>query len=320
MVSGVRNRTIDVLNTSVSELMLLTVFFILLALAIARADLLGAESDRDELTARLITQEKEIAELKTRLDETKKNMGLSAQQLDDALNSRRVRIENLEKQIKDISKSLAVSKLQNQILRTALTAAENERDTLKKSVQKLNQNAQDNASIESVIGELKRVASKNNIDPNAPLEDLVRQLETKLGSLQGTAATLRQKLKSAGISEAEATEGEVITARCWAESGRRADAAFNIAVRADGFKISQSWSKIHGPDARSSKHMMNLAKSGFIGTRAFRKIGQRIRTESEKRNPPCIFVVSVRIDTEKTPSALQYKELRDVIGRYFYIR
>ena len=58
--------------------MLFTVFFILLALAIARADLLGAETDRDELTARLITQEKEIAELKTRLDETKKNMGLSA--------------------------------------------------------------------------------------------------------------------------------------------------------------------------------------------------------------------------------------------------
>ena len=77
--------------------MLFTVFFILLALAIARADLLGAETDRDELTARLITQEKEIAELKTRLDETKKNMGLSAQQLDDVLNSRRVRIENLEK-------------------------------------------------------------------------------------------------------------------------------------------------------------------------------------------------------------------------------
>ena len=72
--------------------MLFTVFFILLALAIARADLLGAETDRDELTARLITQEKEIAELKTRLDETKKNMGLSAQQLDDVLNSRRVRI------------------------------------------------------------------------------------------------------------------------------------------------------------------------------------------------------------------------------------
>ena len=80
-----------------SELILFTVFFILLALAIARADLLGAETDRDELTARLITQEKEIAELKTRLDETKKNMGLSAQQLDDVLNSRRVRIENLEK-------------------------------------------------------------------------------------------------------------------------------------------------------------------------------------------------------------------------------
>ena len=77
--------------------MLFTVFFTLLALAIARADLLGAETDRDELTARLITQEKEIAELKTRLDETKKNMGLSAQQLDDVLNSRRVRIENLEK-------------------------------------------------------------------------------------------------------------------------------------------------------------------------------------------------------------------------------
>ena len=77
--------------------MLFTVFFILLALAIARADLLGAETDRDELTARLITKEKEIAELKTRLDETKKNMGLSAQQLDDVLNSRRVRIENLEK-------------------------------------------------------------------------------------------------------------------------------------------------------------------------------------------------------------------------------
>ena len=77
--------------------MLFTVFFILLALAIARADLLGAETDRDELTARLITQEKEIAELKTRLDETKKNMGLSAQQLNDVLNSRRVRIENLEK-------------------------------------------------------------------------------------------------------------------------------------------------------------------------------------------------------------------------------
>ena len=69
----------------------------MLALAIARADLLGAETDRDELTARLITQEKEIAELKTRLDETKKNMGLSAQQLNDVLNSRRVRIENLEK-------------------------------------------------------------------------------------------------------------------------------------------------------------------------------------------------------------------------------
>ena len=66
--------------------------------------------------------------------------------------------------------------------------------------------------------------------------------------------------------------------------------------------------------------MMNLAKAGFIGTRAFRKIGQRIRTESEKRNPPCIFVVKVRIDTTKTPSALQCKELRDVIGRYFYIR
>ena len=77
--------------------MLFTVFFILLALAIARADLLGAETDRNELTARLITQEKEIAELKTRLDETKKNMGLSAQQLNDVLNSRRVRIENLEK-------------------------------------------------------------------------------------------------------------------------------------------------------------------------------------------------------------------------------
>ena len=77
--------------------MLFTVFFILLALAIARADLLGAETDRDERTARLITQEKEIAELKTRLDETKKNMRLSAQQLDDVLNSRRVRIENLEK-------------------------------------------------------------------------------------------------------------------------------------------------------------------------------------------------------------------------------
>ena len=174
-----------------SELILFTVFFILLALAIARADLLGAETDRDELTARLITQEKEIAELKTRLDETKKNMGLSAQQLNDVLNSRRVRIENLEKQIKDISKSLAVSKLQNKILRTALTAAENERDTHKKSVQKLNKNAQDYASIEFVIGKLKRVASKNNIAPNAPLEDLVRQLETKLGSLQGTTATLR---------------------------------------------------------------------------------------------------------------------------------
>ena len=200
--SGVPNSTIDVLNTSVSELILFTVFFILLALAIARADLLGAEADRDELTARLITQEKEIAELKTRLDETKKNMGLSAQQLDDVLNSRRVRIENLEKQIKDISKSLAVSKLQNQILRTALTAAENERDTLKKSVQKLSKNAQDYASIEFVIGKLKRVASKNNIAPNAPLEDLVWQLETKLGSLQGTTATLRQKLKSVGVSEA----------------------------------------------------------------------------------------------------------------------
>ena len=84
-----------------------------------------------------------------------------------------------------------MSKLQNQILRTALTAAENERDTLKKSVQKLSKNAQDYASIEFVIGKLKRVASKNNITPNAPLEDLVRQLETKLGSLQGTTATLR---------------------------------------------------------------------------------------------------------------------------------
>ena len=84
-----------------------------------------------------------------------------------------------------------MSKLQNQILRTALTAAENERDTLKKSVQKLSKNAQDYASIEFVIGELKRVASKNNIAPNAPLGDLVRQLETKLGSLQGTTATLR---------------------------------------------------------------------------------------------------------------------------------
>jgi hypothetical protein len=66
--------------------------------------------------------------------------------------------------------------------------------------------------------------------------------------------------------------------------------------------------------------MINLAKAGFIGTRSFRKIGQRIRTESEKRNPPCIFVVKVRIDTTKTPSALQCKELRDVIGRYFYVR
>ena len=66
--------------------------------------------------------------------------------------------------------------------------------------------------------------------------------------------------------------------------------------------------------------MMNLVKAGFIGTRAFRKIGQRIRTESENRNPPYICVIKVRIDTTKTPSALQYKELRDVIGRYFYIR
>ena len=133
-----------------------------------------------------------------------------------------------------------MSKLQNQILRTALTAAENERDTIKKSVQKLSKNAQDYASIEFVIGKLKRVASKNNIAPNAPLEDLVRQLETKLGSLQGTTATLRQKLKSAGVSEAETTEGEFITARCWAESDRRADAAFNISVGADGFKIARS--------------------------------------------------------------------------------
>lgn len=326
MADGNRNRTIDVLNTSVSELMLLTVFFVLLALAIARADLLGAESDRDGLVQRIVSLEHENAQLNTRLAELQKNMSMSERELDETLIGRKAMIDSLEKQVEDLNKSLARTNLKRQSLEAELKKATSERDELRSKLAGITGTHDNAAALSDAISQLKRIAAANNIDPDAPLSALVRDLERELGALRTTTANLRNRLKSAGISEKDKpdSQGEVITARCWWNQNRGVpDSVFRIEVQDDGFIAVPTWPKIRDRDARAARSVVAMANAGKVSVKEFRKLGATLRNESERRSPPCIFVVDVQISDQtasKTPSAKRFQELRRVVGRYFYIK
>lgn len=315
-------RGVDVLNTSVTELMLLAIFFILLAFAIARDDLIGANADNEGLSQQIVAQQQQISDLLARVKELQKNMGMTAQELDEVLFKRKVLIDDLSRKNEQLNKQLAASNLKLATLEKALKTAEAERLKLKNAMDQLIGETGSVDALQDAVKAIKRLAAANNIDPDAPLDTVISALESRIGKLAGDADTLRQKMKAAGLTdkEIENTAGEVITARCWNPDNGRPDAVFNIFVRANGFRVTPAWPKVREYDATSSQWIRAMAAAGTLGIRQFQQLGKNIRAESEKRQPPCIFVANVRIDERDGPSAAQFKRLRDVAGRYFYIR
>lgn len=314
-------RGIDVLNTSVTELMLLAIFFILLALAIARSDLADASKSNVDLRSLIEEQAAEIAALKRRLSDLRESIGISTD-LEAQLNQRLVRIDELEQENRDLRQALAENRIANQAMEERIRELDEQLNAIRRAlgVERIADDTVD--ELAKAISDLKRVAAANNIDPDAPLDQLISRLESELGARAGAVETMRQKMKKAGLSDKAIAEidGTVITPSCWRNDQGRADALFDIYIRATGYRVVAAWPKIREADANSSRWIREMAKTGTLSVAEFRRLGRNIRAESEKRQPPCIFVANVRIDDTRVPDAAQFKRLRDVAGLFFYIR
>ena len=308
-------RGVDVLNTSVTEVMLLAIFFILLAFAFARDELIGSNTDKDSLTRQLANLQDQVKDLGGRLEQEKNRRRMTKAELDKELLKTMVIVEDLSRKNEQLWKQLVASKPK---LAAALSAAEAERNKLKSVINPLGSIDDLRRGIEAV----KRIAAANNIESDAPLGTVVSAIETLIGKLAREADTLRQTMKAAGVTDKEMknTAGDVITASCWKRDNGRPDAVFKIFMRSNSFRVTPAWRKVRDPDARNSKAILAMAAAGTLGIQRFKQIGRDIRNESEKRKPPCIFVAEVIIDDRDKPSAAQFKGLRDIAGQYFYIR
>ena len=308
-------RGVDVLNTSVTEVMLLAIFFILLAFAFARDELIGSNTDKDSLTRQLANLQDQVKDLGGRLEQEKNRRRMTKAELDKELLKTMVIVEDLSRKNEQLWKQLVASKPK---LAAALSAAEAERNKLKSVINPLGSIDDLRRGIEAV----KRIAAANNIESDAPLGTVVSAIETLIGKLAREADTLRQTMKAAGVTDKEMknTAGDVITASCWKRDNGRPDAVFKIFMRSNSFRVTPAWRKVRDPDARNSKAILAMAAAGTLRIQRFKQIGRDIRNESEKRKPPCIFVAEVIIDDRDKPSAAQFKGLRDIAGQYFYIR
>lgn len=315
-------RGIDVLNTSVTELMLLAIFFILLALAIAQDNLAGAETDNKDLRATISSQATEIADLKKQIEEFRNTVGLSESELRDTLFKHKTRIDVLSREKDALGEELGKTRLALETAHRKLDEALDEARKLKQQLTELTKQSGSADDLRDGLSELKRIAAANGIDPDAPLRDVLGKLESRIGALSGEAEKLRQRLKAAGVTatESERAEGEVITARCWSENERRPDALFSIYLRADGYRVEKAWPKVRDYDANSSQWVRSMAIAKVLSEDQFRQLGHAIRTESEKRQPPCIFVANVRADDENLPTVKQLERMQRIVDRYFYTR
>ncbi len=327
------NNGIDVLNTSVTELMILGIFFVLLAFAIARQDLSGALSSADDLQTQLAQQLAEVSRLQARIEALKKTVGVSKSELEETLFQRKRRIDDLTQQLEELTstnsqlaKSLAEAKLQLGIANQMIEDIRAEREDLKNKIDATISIIGSDEEFEQSINSIRRIAAANNIDPNAPLNEVITALEQRIGTLSSSVSELRHQneelRRKFGIDvvEAEKLSGEIITARCWTPDGERPDALFDISIRSDGFSVAKAWPNVREYDATSSETILAMVRQGNLSESEFRTLGRKIRAESEKRQPPCIFVVNVHIDEIDTPSAIQFKKLRNVAGLSFYIR
>ena len=294
---------------------MLAIFFILLAFAFARDELIGSNTDKDSLTRQLANLQDQVKDLGGRLEQEKNRRRMTKAELDKELLKTMVIVEDLSRKNEQLWKQLVASKPK---LAAAISAAEAERNKLKSVINPLGSIDDLRRGIEAV----KRIAAANNIESDAPLGTVVSAIETLIGKLAREADTLRQTMKAAGVTDKEMknTAGDVITASCWKRDNGRPDAVFKIFMRSNSFRVTPAWRKVRDPDARNSKAILAMAAAGTLGIQRFKQIGRDIRNESEKRKPPCIFVAEVIIDDRDKPSAAQFKGLRDIAGQYFYIR
>jgi hypothetical protein len=326
---NISNSGIDVLNTSVTELMILGIFFVLLAFATARDDLKGASEIATNLHRKIDDQNIQISRLQAELKERKITVSMSKRELEETLFKRKIRISLLEMKNAKLLKAQEENKLQTSNMRTALIDAESERDILEKKLDTLTTAMGKDDSIEEIINSIKRIAAANFIDPKAPLKTVISSLEKKMGGLTKEAYDLREKLKiimrkyNLKDDVDKQIDGEIRTSGCWKQKDRRArvyDALFKIFIRKDGFRVIPAWPKIRELDANSSSAISALINQRIVSEKQFRKFGKTIRKESESRPNPCIFVVNVEPDKSYEPSAFQYKKLRKVTGYFFYPR
>jgi regulator of replication initiation timing len=310
---------IDVLNTSVTEIMILGIFFILLAFAIKSDDLKGA-------TDTSLDMREEIIRLEARLKALEQSAGMPITKLAETLYQRQVRITKLEAEIAALSKLWKKTDLELQSVREELRIVKIERDKLIQKLDSILEAVGSENDIEQIVVSIKRIAAANSIDPDAPIDTLLSQLEKKIGTLSSENYALREKLKTLrqkyGLKgeDAEKIVGEIRKSGCWKKDDSRPDALFNILIRSDGFRITSAWPKIRELDAISSSAVRGLVSQNIVSEKQFRKLGKIIRAESESRPHPCIFVVNIDPDNSKMPSAIEYKKLSKVTGYFFYPR
>ena len=319
---SVRAKGIDVLNTSVTELMLLAIFFILLALAIAQTDLQGAEDNNVDLKKIIENQEAEIADLKGRLKDLLQSLGISSD-LETELKKRLVLINELERENRDLRQQLLDNRVEINKLTSRVAALEAQLAGIKNALGGDDVSEAAFNSLTKAISDLRRIAAANNFDPDAPLDELIALIETELGERAVEVAGLRAKLKSAGLTDKEIaeTDGKLIKSSCWwLDDKGRADALFDIYIRADGYRIERAWPKVRDADAKSSEWIKSMANAGILKVKKFNELGSKLKVEALKRKPPCVFVAAVFVDKQNVPDAAQYQNLLKYVDWHFYVR
>jgi hypothetical protein len=137
--------------------------------------------------------------------------------------------------------------------------------------------------LERSIRIIKRIASANDIDPEAPLDTVLSRLEELIGKLATSKTALEWSLedlkKKYGVKESDERprEGETFTARCWKPEESIPDTLFNISIGSNGFKVTPAWPKVRDADANSSAFIRAMVKEEFVSLSNFRNLGKKIR-------------------------------------------
>ena len=134
---NISNSGVDVLNTSVTELMILGIFFVLLAFAITRDDLKGASEITTSLQSKIDEKNIEISRLVAELKERKLSVSMSKNDLEETLFKRKVDISLLEIKNKKLLKAQEENKRQISEMETTLIDTESKLLDLKEKLDTL---------------------------------------------------------------------------------------------------------------------------------------------------------------------------------------